>query len=924
MTLLTPHQINYPKGRVDGIGLFLEHESPFVTNHNNTIIEHWQPGSRLYKTPNGLILLWPTEQSLYVSQCPGNVLIKQENVISNTILSESILNKYDESREQFVIDSQGTRQTLFISQCDRIPEATLLDVSGWSLVTLSPLINKAKAPQLQQKLVSSNLRNVMADQDLKASKVLTSQLDKLKNIQPRSGRETSAMTSFIAGAKGAMKGLKEVLTKDDSGEASVDEYGKTVPKPGLIDKIKNTISQNIMMSKLGDAIGRQQAKHMQNMLDMFKQGDLNQALKNAVPLANMRDAMQTARPSFGRPGSRSSLNINTHSTGSGVGFDLEASMLEKMRQVYRAAFKKLDQAGQYQKAAFVLAELLREIDKAVDYLEKHQEFRLAALLAEGQKLTAARVIRQWVLADDIERAIQIAKISGCFEQAITALSKDHLSAANKLRWELAKQHADAGDYLTACELAWPLTEKRAKIIDWMKQTIDFADRSSAISLLRLANFYAASSLSEKSDIEESPIEKDENKEIHTQNSHPYLEQLHDLIMQDSPIRETIRSAVIDEILNTGKSYANKIMANLMVRLYLQNVTAGQIRHTPATWQTLLDISENQALRADARNLVIKSAVTMTPLYMVSQPIDMTFPPAHGRSISDVALLSNGWFLVAFGESGVELWSHTGKKKNAWFVPCQQIILSDLGNQALLLTGRGTTLSIHTFSLLTLQAEFWQDIALDNWANSYDGMTWMVSKEHTVWALDVTNKENSAIWSVSDLGGPVVGIKRAVDYLSLALKITAGFEIWVYKLPDLFLKERTPYSQNKFEKIVPIDFDSRGNFLIQDGDTRHRLCLTKEIIPEKWYDAEESILPQPIQLFYSWLSYCTQPEPDAITLNLINVQGKRINQPRLHLHCQQCKEVQLKIHDNNIIVWTNNGMIISIDGNTSTMKSNIVV
>jgi len=68
-----------------------------------------------------------------------------------------------------------------------------------------------------------------------------------------------------------------------------------------------------------------------------------------------------------------------------------------LRRTYRHAFHRLDQQKKYKDAAFVLAELLRETDEAVNYLEKHQQYTLAAELAEGRLLAPAIVVRQWVL-----------------------------------------------------------------------------------------------------------------------------------------------------------------------------------------------------------------------------------------------------------------------------------------------------------------------------------------------------------------------------------------------------------------------------------------------------------------------------------------------------------------------------------------------
>lgn len=638
---------------------------------------------------------------------------------------------------------------------------------------------------------------------------------------------------------------------------------------------------------------------MQQMLNMFAQKDLSEALKNAVPLGNMESAMTRSRPSFGRPGSRSNLNINTHFTDSVESFALETDMLTRMRKVYEAAFNKLDKAGDFQKAAFVLAELLRYVDKAVAYLEQHKEFRLAALLAEGQKLPAARVIRQWVLAGDIPRAVHIAKISGHFEEAITALGKDHQGAANKLRWELAKQHAYSGNLFTAIELAWSLQEKRSDVLNWMQQCCDANDAGSAVMLLRLA---------------------DEQ----TDKTNEHLQKLHNLVMLPSPAQQTIRHALINEIINSRKSAARQLVANLMVRLYLEDIALGKSSYNAKLWRNLLDFGDNQVLRADVRNLTIGSANDPIPLTKVTTPLQLEFPASYGRSPCDVALLSNGCFLVAFGESGVELWTNTGKKKHAWFVPCHHIVISDTANQALLLARRSQLVSVHKFALNTLQVNYWQDIALDGWADNYDGLTWMVAKSDMLWALDLNSDDNSAVWSVSDLGGFIVQIKRETERLGIAIVSDERFELWVYQLPDLFLKERTPHFQRQFVDVDVIDFECNGKLLMQEPDRANALGLGQNPKTCQWYTADENLISDTVKLQNNWMCYCSKEQPGATTLKLVDVNHSGPNEVRLQLICIQSELIQFKVNRGNILAWTEHGRIILIDETTAQLVTHIVV
>ncbi len=77
----------------------------------------------------------------------------------------------------------------------------------------------------------------------------------------------------------------------------------------------------------------------------------------------------------------------------------------------------------HEEAAFFLAEILNEAERAVSYLEKHGRWKLAAELAEARKLAVGLVVRQWFLAGDVKRAVAIAVREGAFDDAILRLQK---------------------------------------------------------------------------------------------------------------------------------------------------------------------------------------------------------------------------------------------------------------------------------------------------------------------------------------------------------------------------------------------------------------------------------------------------------------------------------------------------------------------
>ena len=127
---------------------------------------------------------------------------------------------------------------------------------------------------------------------------------------------------------------------------------------------------------------------------------------------------------------------------------------EQLRRSYEAVFERLERAGKHAEAAFLLAEILNQPERAVSYLERHQQPRLAAELAEARQLPAGLIVRQWFLAGDQRRAVAIAVREGAFEDAISRLERSGArEQAGALRMLQAERMASAGRFVAAARLA---------------------------------------------------------------------------------------------------------------------------------------------------------------------------------------------------------------------------------------------------------------------------------------------------------------------------------------------------------------------------------------------------------------------------------------------------------------------------------------
>jgi len=248
--------------------------------------------------------------------------------------------------------------------------------------------------------------------------------------------------------------------------------------------LKRMFSQALFSSKLAQLIGRKHAAYLSRMLEMFDANQLDQALRHAIPLVEESQAGDDSVFPLRALTPRTELAIVPGKATGKNSLNLGGDLFELLRQHYRRAFERLVALGDWEKAAFVLAELLNAHEEAVTFLERHRKFRLAAEIAEARKLAPGLVIRQWFLAGERKRAIQIAQQTGAFADALFRLEHTDENAARALRLLWADKLASAGAYAAAVDVVWPVVEARGLAANWLDHAIDVGGVTGARMLER--------------------------------------------------------------------------------------------------------------------------------------------------------------------------------------------------------------------------------------------------------------------------------------------------------------------------------------------------------------------------------------------------------------------------------------------------------
>ncbi|MCU0654220.1 MAG: bpX6 domain-containing protein [Polyangiaceae bacterium] len=490
--------------------------------------------------------------------------------------------------------------------------------------------------------------------------------------------------------------------------------------PGLFQRMARRLddwaARLLMATQLAPLAGRKQAEYLESMMDLFARGSFEEALRHAIPLGGSGGGS----PSFslGIPGPRDQLALSAGPASNGTSILPFHGLHDELKRIYTEAFGKLDAQGKVEEAAFVLAELLQQSEQAVAYLERHGLFRIAAELAEGRGLPPGQVVRQWFLAGDWQRGVQVARRHHAFRDALTRLEQGSPELARGLRIFWADQLASGGHFLDAEQLLEDLPEARATRLAWLEQAgLRGGDDALRAMLRRLA------------------LEPG------------YLEQAARNVQRLCDPREEARTRLMLAELMMEKGLQGRppslvALARPLLRALLVD-TAGRAEPDTLT-----------RLRATLADPLLALEWPRPPAGGLSEPSCLTLElPAvasAGVNIEDVAVLPGGKSLVALGEVGVLLLSREGATLHHFDQPASALVLSSRGDRALALAHRGSATRIARLDLQGLRSAPWTEAPLTAWSPEFDGGSWVVGLEGgTLVEIDTLSPGWRPLWQLRE-------------------------------------------------------------------------------------------------------------------------------------------------------------------------------
>ncbi|MBC7807955.1 MAG: hypothetical protein H7145_17640 [Akkermansiaceae bacterium] len=780
------------RGVVDAAAFYFG-APPGTDGARHRVLALWVPGAVIYRIGDGLLLRLPTPRRVVCADSPGLPLTRQGDFLTAAPLHPKEIAALAPPGGSAVLVRGGVALVQIVSGDQTEDPATWLDLHGYAAIPVESLGQSPAVPQVLAEPVPFDGRERFGN--IPAADPARRQIiEDLRNAPGRASAKPGdsagagtpafpAVGRFLGQAFGwlftllfpertrAARNATGASTSSARRESNSPLSNRDTPWEAM----QRLTARFLLLTGLSGIVGRRQAQYLNKMMNLFERGELNDALRYAIPLKSSPDD-NPAPPALGVPTPRDDLQLTLRpETGQGTGIGVSEDLLGELRSLYRRAITKLEAEGRVEEAAFILADLLHEYEEAVALLERHKRLRLAAELAEGHALPPGLIVRLWFLAGDTDRAVQIARRNGAFADAVLRLERTDKERANVLRGLWARERARAGDYAAAVEIIWPLESAREIAGEWIRRA---SEGGGAVGGRMLAR----------------RLSLEDGEEIRNQAIA--------LLEEKNAERAAERLAFAEMLPSLAGCASARPLARRAVRTLWGDANAGWINITPPGFREILRVADDGALRADVLPLPQTVRKTLSQQGGKTLEIAVAADDTGSLAIYDAAYLPNGQCLVALGEVGTRLLSRDGRTIVHFDQPAHRLVVSNTGNHAIGLARRGTVWRLARFDLVTRRGVTWTDAALCAFAPDYDGSLWFVSIENDLLAIDATSEGFDALWRMPNIEGTVAAISRTATDCSLLIRAQGetdpfgkptdpwvSWERWHYVLPALTLRDR---------------------------------------------------------------------------------------------------------------------------------------
>jgi hypothetical protein len=800
MAELTARLVTH-RGTLRASGFLFESEVIGEGEARRRILALWQTKARVYGLKDGLLLLLHNPLLISTEEAIGTPFVYHEGFFLGAPVSAKEMRDLQAPFGSLVRVRGGTITFETLDENLLQKPENWIDTSGFEIVQGESLGAVPNKPALDAQPEVLDLREKLGGLP-KPPAELNELLALLKTGKaPQRNPDASGFLRFsFRRVPGSVREWFRMLAtlwpritdQSESLTGAKRSVFATRPVSRLSIWLNSLVMRLARVSRFARVLGWRQGRYLSRVMDMFERGDMDEALRHAIPLSSIADS-PIMRVSFGVPGIRQSLRINPAGRRSSSTIPLGQSLYSHLNQLYRSTFRRLEAQGRIEEAAFVLAELLRANEEAVAFLERHGKLRQAAEIAEARELAPEIVIRQWFVAGERQRAIRIARKTGAFHGAVLRLEKSHHPSAPDLRKLWAQSLAEAGNFALATDALWPLENERIHAVDWMRLAVDAGGKPGARALARLVG--------------EARIDFPEWKS-----------RASTLLEDDSPESASSRLEFAETLRKQSKCPETQTLARLAARAMLRDAGRGLPPLAPIPLRQLADFSGDGALRAD---IPTRQPGRKIELQDLSAPREylVSADDCGSEQLFDAALLPNGRSLVALGECGMKLITREGRTIAHFDQPANRIVVSDSGSRAIALAHRGDSWHLSRVDLQSRRAGRWCDAEISHFAPSFDGSVWYLVSGQDVYAIDAGAPGLDALWRIPGVGRVVGPLTTTPSTMSLITFQDNNFWLWDYQLPQMRLKNKHPLAFSRaLESVMRLRLLSCPDSGVLDAST----------------------------------------------------------------------------------------------------------
>ncbi len=435
------------------------------------------------RVANGLFVRLRAPVRVTCARTPGVPLVMCRNLLLGAPLDDDEIDLLAAPRNSVVLVRAGQTIVVDPDSCPKEDLSSWIDLSAWNQMKVRPLGAILTSPGRAIETKEVNTREIagIGPQPQEAKDILATlgRAPQEVSTPNRSGWASSLLTSLSTWISSlAVKLARPQKQAPTTGSKTQRELVVSAASPKAdndwSDRLRmllnSAAARLLIWARMASWIVQRQADYLEKTLSLFDSGDLDEALRHAIPLGTGSDGPQPLALNVPTP--RADLTIHATKTKASSALGFGDSVFESLRRRYRKAVEILEKQGKIKEAAFVLAELLGASEEAVSFLEKHHKYQMAAELAEGRNLDPALVVRQWILAGDRNRAVLIARRTGAFAAAVARLEATHPEHAAALRILWANQLAASGAYGAAVQTIWPVEKARHLAREWIDRGIE--------------------------------------------------------------------------------------------------------------------------------------------------------------------------------------------------------------------------------------------------------------------------------------------------------------------------------------------------------------------------------------------------------------------------------------------------------------------